>query len=46
MIDFCSAKSGDFAQRSIKGIVDVELVQIPIVDVLNPNSIMKYNSYD
>ncbi len=28
-----------------KGIVDVELVQIPIVEVLNPNSIVKYNSY-
>jgi REP element-mobilizing transposase RayT len=29
-----------------KGIIDVELVQIPVVNVLNPNSIVKYNSYD
>lgn len=28
------------------GIIDVELVQIPIVNVLNPNAIVKYNSYD
>ena len=27
-----------------KGIIDVEIVQIPIVDVLNPNSFIKYNS--
>jgi REP element-mobilizing transposase RayT len=29
-----------------KGIIDVEIVQIPIVDVLNPNSFIKYNSYE
>jgi hypothetical protein len=29
-----------------KGIIDVELVQIPVLNVLNPNSILKYNSYD
>ena len=29
-----------------KGIIDIELVQIPIVNVLNLNSIIKYNSYD
>jgi REP element-mobilizing transposase RayT len=29
-----------------KGIIDVELVQIPVVNVLNPNSIVKYNNYD
>lgn len=27
-----------------KGIINVELIQIPIIDVLNPNSIIKYNS--
>ena len=29
-----------------KGILDVEIVQIPIVNVMNPNSILKYSSYD
>lgn len=29
-----------------KGIIDVELVQIPVVNVLNANSIIKYTSYD
>ena len=29
-----------------KGIINIELVQIPTVDVLNLNSIIKYNSYD
>jgi hypothetical protein len=29
-----------------KGILDVEIAQIPVVNVLNPNSIIKYNSYD
>lgn len=29
-----------------KGIIDVEIVQIPIVDVLNSNSFVKYNSYE
>ena len=29
-----------------KGIIDVKIVQIPIVDVLNPNSFIKYNSYE
>ena len=29
-----------------KGILDVEIVQIPIVNVMNPNSIFKYSSYD
>ena len=29
-----------------KGILEVELVQISIVDVLNANAIVKYNSYD
>ena len=29
-----------------KGILDVEIVQIPIVNVMNPNSISKYISYD
>ena len=28
------------------GIVEVEIVQIPVVDVLSLNSIIKYNSYD
>lgn len=30
----------------LKGIVQVELVQIPVIDVLKQNSIIKYNSYD
>jgi REP element-mobilizing transposase RayT len=29
-----------------KGIIEVEIVEIPIVNVLKPNSIIKYNSYD
>lgn len=29
-----------------KGIIKVEIVQIPVVNVLNPNSIIKYSSYD
>ena len=29
-----------------KGILDVEIVQIPVVNVMNPNSISKYISYD
>lgn len=29
-----------------KGIIDLEIVQIPIVNVLNSNSIVKYSSYD
>jgi len=29
-----------------KGIIDVEIVKIPIVNVLNSNSIVKYSSYD
>ena len=29
-----------------KGIINIELVQIPTVNVLNLNSIIKYNSYD
>jgi hypothetical protein len=29
-----------------KGILDVEIVQIPIVNVMNPNSILKYISYN
>ncbi len=29
-----------------RGLLDVEIVQIPIVNVLNPNAIIKYNSYD
>lgn len=29
-----------------KGIIDVELVQVPVVNVLNPNSIIKYTSCD
>jgi REP element-mobilizing transposase RayT len=29
-----------------KGILEVEIVQIPIVNVMNPNSILKYISYD
>jgi REP element-mobilizing transposase RayT len=29
-----------------KGIIEVEVVQIPVVNVLNPNSIIKYSSYD
>ena len=29
-----------------KGIIDVELIQIPIVTILNSNSIMRYTSYD
>ena len=29
-----------------KGIVDVEIVQIPIVNVLNANSFVKYNRYE
>jgi hypothetical protein len=29
-----------------KGIIAVELVAIPVVNVLNPTSILKYNSYD
>ena len=28
-----------------KGIIDVELVEIPVVNVLNSNSFVKYNSY-
>ena len=28
------------------GILPVEIIQIPIVDVMNPNSIIKYNSYE
>jgi hypothetical protein len=27
-------------------ILPVEIIQIPIVDVMNPNSIIKYNSYE
>ena len=29
-----------------KGLLDVEIVQNPVVYVLNPNSILKYISYD
>lgn len=29
-----------------KGIIAVEIVQIPVVNVLNANSFVKYNSYD
>ena len=29
-----------------KGILDVEIIQIPVVNVLNSNSFVKYNSYD
>jgi hypothetical protein len=29
-----------------KGIIAVELVAIPIVNVLKPNSILKHTSYD
>ena len=29
-----------------KGILDFEIVQIPVVNVMNPNSISKYISYD
>ena len=29
-----------------KGIIDVELVEIPVVNVLNSNSFVKYNSYE
>ncbi len=29
-----------------KGIINVELIEIYVVNVLNPNSILKYNSYD
>ena len=29
-----------------KGILNVDVIQIPIVNVLNPSSILKYNSYD
>ena len=29
-----------------KGIVEVEIVQIPVVNVMNPSSIVKYTSYD
>ena len=28
-----------------KGIINVELIQIQVVDVLNPNSFVKYNNY-
>jgi REP element-mobilizing transposase RayT len=28
-----------------KGIINVEIVPIPVVNVMNPNSIIKYNSY-
>ena len=29
-----------------KGLIEIELVQAPIVNVLNANSILKFNSYD
>jgi REP element-mobilizing transposase RayT len=29
-----------------RGIIEVEIVQIPVVNVLNPNSFIKYSSYD
>lgn len=29
-----------------KGIIEVEIVQIPVVNVLNPNSFVKYTSYE
>jgi hypothetical protein len=46
-----------FAQRSTKknslrswiygkGLLDVEIAQNPVVNVANPNSILKYISYD
>ena len=42
--DFILAQSQEtFAQR---GIIDVEVVQIPVVNVLNSNSFVKYNSYE
>ncbi len=28
------------------GIIDVEVIQTPVVNVLNPNLFVKYNSYD
>jgi hypothetical protein len=30
----------------LKGINEVEIVQIPVVNVLKPNSFIKYNRYD
>ena len=29
-----------------KGIVEVEIVQIPVVNVLKTSSVVKYNSYE
>ncbi|MGG7035928.1 MAG: REP-associated tyrosine transposase [Flavobacterium sp.] len=42
--DYIYSSASNYIDR--KGIVDVEVVQIPVVSVLNPNSFIKYNSYD
>jgi REP element-mobilizing transposase RayT len=42
--DYIYSSASNYVNR--KGIIDVEIVQIPIVDVLNPNSFIKYNSYE
>lgn len=42
--DYIFSSAGNYIDG--KGIIDVELVQIPFVNILNPNSFIKYNSYD
>jgi REP element-mobilizing transposase RayT len=42
--DYVYSSASNYVQG--KGIIDVELVAIPIVNVLSTNSFLKYNSYD
>jgi len=42
--DYIYSSASNYVNQ--KGIIEVELVQIPVVNVLNPNSFLKYNSYD
>ncbi len=42
--DYIYSRASNYVDN--KGIIDVELVQIPVVNVLGPHSILKYNSYD